>query len=187
MSRSTYSVPSPNAAIASRPACAIAAGKRRLVTHGFHADAATACRWLDEYREAYPSSRIRYGGFTLIGGRLAGNHWNAGTRRDMTRGDLGTERGDHIGRRPDEDQPASNAGSRKRHDFRRGTRSPGWIASAPVSVAALSTAVGRQITIERQAPGRSAPRGRRALGAERCCPRLNTRPPTRCQARGTHG
>ena len=127
ISRSTYSVPSPNAANASRRACAIAAGRDAVVAHGLHADAAAAFRWLEQHGEADAARCVGNRLVGLIGRRLARDDGHAGLDRDAARGDLRPMPSIASGGGPMNVSPAVLQAAAKSRS-RRGTRSrDGWL------------------------------------------------------------
>ena len=168
ISRSTYSVPSPNAAAASRRAAAIASGASPSLAHDAHALAAAAGRGLDQHGIARRArARREHAVVGLIARRLARHDRHAGRLHQRARADLRSHALDDVGRRADEDQPRVLAGLREARRSRRGTRSPGWTASAPVDARRVDDARRWRGSSRRAAPGRCAPRDRRPARAAR--------------------
>ena len=113
-SRSTYSVPSPNAATASRRARLNRVGDLLGAPDDAHAFAAAAGRRLDERRQPDAVHGAPQPLVGLIVGRLARHDRDAGRLHQPPRFDLRSHARDHGGGRPDEDeaglsQAAANA------------------------------------------------------------------------------
>ena len=138
--------PSPNADAASRDPPTSAAGRSAAARDPPHPASAAAGRRLDQQREADPPRPRRRSPRPGRAGRPAparacpGPTGDAGVAREPPGVQLVAERLDRVGRRADERRARRPRRPGRTPPARRGTRSPGWIASAPVASAASTIA-----------------------------------------------
>ena len=160
ISRSTYSVPSPNAAVASRRAAWIASSDLAALAHAPHALAAAAGRRLDRAPASRRVDRLPRCRVGLIVGRLARHDRHAGGWHQPPRLDLRSHARDHVGRRADEGRGRPRRRRARTRRSRTGSRSRDGRRRRR-SLRAASTIAGiDEVAFRAAAAGRWRPRDR---------------------------